>query len=328
MKLFFGVAAVLLGSLLSSWGFLVHRTTTQVAVYQLPAPIQPFFYRHMDYLVKNSVRPDQRRSTDKSEEPKHYINFEGYGEKAAWKMPYNWTRAEAVYSKDSLLKYGYVPYWIIEIKDRLTAAFRKRNRDSILFYAADLAHYIADIHVPLHTTSNYDGQLTNQKGLHSLWESMIPEIELENYRLHNGHKARYLSRPEREVWAAARTAHQLLGDLFAKEREISKQFTDSTKYRWQMRNGKESRSYTAAFARAYSKSLGNTINRQLLRSSNLIADFWFTCWVDAGRPDLGQLYRLTDQELQQLKTEQEAFRRDQLLKKNLLLARQKKDSDD
>jgi len=327
-KLLAGVIAIVIFSCLTSWGFLVHRTTTQVAVYQLPKTLQPFFFTNMDYLVKNSVRPDQRRNTDKTEDTKHFIDFEAFGDSAAWKMPSDWNKAIKLYTKDSLLKYGYVPYWIMAMKNRLTDAYKSGNKDSILFYAADIAHYIGDLHVPLHTTLNYDGQLTNQKGLHSLWESMVPEIELENYRLNNNHKARYLGKPEREVWDAARDAHLLLKDVFSKEIHASKSFTDSTKYRWQKRNGRDVRSYSTAFAKAYSKELGNSINKQLLRSSNLIADFWYTSWVDSGRPDLSRLYQWTDKEKEQLKAEQKSYKKNRLIKDKLLVAKQKKDSDD
>ena len=327
-KLLAGVIAIVIFSCLTSWGFLVHRTTTQVAVYQLPKTLQPFFFTNMDYLVKNSVRPDQRRNTDKTEDTKHFIDFEAFGDSAAWKMPSDWNKAIKLYTKDSLLKYGYVPYWIMVMKNRLTDAYKSGNKDSILFYAADIAHYIGDLHVPLHTTLNYDGQLTNQKGLHSLWESMVPEIELENYRLNNNHKARYLGKPEREVWDAARDAHLLLKDVFSKEIHASKSFTDSTKYRWQKRNGRDVRSYSTAFAKAYSKELGNSINKQLLRSSNLIADFWYTSWVDSGRPDLSRLYQWTDKEKEQLKAEQKSYKKNRLIKDKLLVAKQKKDSDD
>ena len=43
--------------------------------------------------------------------------------------------------------------------EKLTSAFKSKNKDSILFYAADLGHYVGDLHVPLHITNNYDGQL-------------------------------------------------------------------------------------------------------------------------------------------------------------------------
>ncbi len=312
--------------LLSSWGFLVHRTTAQVAVYQLPKKIQPFFHQNMDYLVKYSVRPDQRRNSDPAEATKHFIDFEAFGDSAAWKMPFEWNKAVVRYTKDSLTKYGYLPYWILVMKEKLTNAFELGNKDSILFYAADISHYIGDLHVPLHTSINYDGQLTNQKGLHSLWESTIPEIELSNYRLYSDHKAKYLANPEKEIWKAARQSHVLLKDVFGKEIEASKGFTDSTKYRWQKRNGRDVRSYSTAFAKAYSKELGNTINKQLLRSSNLIADIWYTCWVDAGRPDLNRLYKV-DRASETLKKETKAYKKNRLLKENLLISRQKKEAD-
>ena len=317
--------AVVAVAFFSSWGFLVHRTSTQLAVYQLPKSLQPFFHQNMDYLVKNSVRPDQRRNSDKTEAPKHYIDLEPFGDSAAWKMPMEWNAAVARYSKDSLEKYGYVPYVVMTMKDRLTAAFRNGNRDSILFYAADMAHYIEDANVPLHTSINHDGQLTGQKGLHSLWESFVPEIELTNYNLHSGHKAKYLPQPDVAIWTAVRRAHLLLPQLFAEEREASKGFVDSTKYRVQMRNGRESKSYTTAFAKAYSQRLGSTINNQLLNSASLLADFWYTSWVDAGKPDLNavlkQAYNKADKK--SWKREYKSYKRNKLLSDSLLISRQR-----
>ena len=178
----------------ASWGFLVHKTVHQLAVYELPESLTPFFYQNIDYLVNNAPRPDMRRSQDSTEATKHFIDLEIYEKEGAKKMPEDWQAAVKIYSKDSLLKYGYVPYHVVYMKDKLTAAFKSGNKDSILFYATDLGHYIGDANVPLHTTTNYDGQLTNQKGLHSLWESVIPELELENYQLYSSHKASYLKK--------------------------------------------------------------------------------------------------------------------------------------
>lgn len=308
---------------LSSWGFLVHRTIHQLAVYELPKPMQPFFYKNMNYLVENAGRPDQRRNTDSTEATKHFIDLEMFGDSAAWKMPFNWEDAVKIYSKDSLLKYGYVPYHIITMKNKLTDAFRSANKDSILFYATDLAHYIGDANVPLHTSVNYDGQLTNQVGLHSLWESMVPEIEIEQYNLYSDHKAEYINSPEQTIWNTIRHTYQLTADVFAKEIEVTKQFVDSTKFRTQIRRGKEVKSYTSAFAKAYSKALGNTINDQLLNSSKLIADFWYTAWVDAGKPDLSPLlvqpFEKKDKE--QLKLEVKAWKKNELMMKQWLISK-------
>lgn len=324
MKILFrSFLVITLVHLFSSWGFLVHRTTNQLAIYQLPKGMQSFFYQNKDYIVKFSVRPDQRRNEDSTEATKHFIDlemFEGPGKPA---MPKTWEPAVEKYSKDSLLKYGYVPYYIVAMKAKLTEAFKKKQKDSILFYATDLAHYIGDANVPLHTSVNYDGQLTNQKGLHSLWESVVPEIEIENYNLYSSHKAKYIKDPAAAAWAAVRRSFALLNDVFGQETELSKQFPDSLKYRVQIRRGKEYKSYTSTFAKAYNAKLAPTINDQLLHSADMIADFWYTCWVDAGCPSLDELQQpMNEQAKTAMEEEKNAYKENQLIKKNLLMAKQ------
>lgn len=307
----------------SSWGFLVHRTVNQLAVYELPAGMQSFFYRNMEYLVKNAPRADERRNQDSTEATKHFVDLEMFEQDDHNRMPLYYDEAVARYGRDSLLKYGYVPYYIMIMKDRLTNAFRQLNKDSILFYAADLGHYIGDANVPLHTTANYDGQLTDQKGIHSLWESMIPEIEIDNYRLKSRHKATYLDHPQEAVWKAIRRAAALVPDMLKLEKQVSKDFTDSTKYRVQVRRGKEVRSYTSGFAKAYAKALGGSINDQLKHSADLIADFWYTSWVDAGKPNLCSIVQpcFSEEEAKALKLENKSFRHNRLIEKKLLISR-------
>lgn len=320
LPVFFGLIVLVC----SSWGFLVHRTVNQLAVYQLKGDLQEFFFENRESLVYNAPRADTRRNTDSTEATKHFIDLEAFGDSAAWKMPYGWNDAVKLYNKDSLIKYGYVPYHIMYMKDKLTEAFRSKNKDSILFYAADIGHYIGDAHVPLHTTLNYDGQLTNQKGLHSLWESMIPELELNTYNFYTKRKVRYLKNPSETIWNVVRQSHSLVPDMLRKEIEVSKNFTDSTKYRIQVRRGKESRSYTTAFAKAYSASLKPTINQQLLASANVIADFWYTAWIDAGKPDMEDITKdFTKADKKELRYELSAYKKNKLISDSLLIARKR-----
>jgi len=307
----------------SSWGFLVHRTINQLAVYQLPRPMQTFFWKNRDYLVQQAPRPDIRRNSDPQEAPRHFIDLEAYGDSAAWKMPLHWDDAVRSYTVDTLKKYGYVPYEIQRISHLLTEAFRRSDRDSILFYAADLGHYIGDANVPLHSSINYDGQLTGQRGLHSLWESTVPELGMDTWRLRDQHKARYLDDPATAIWMAIRHGHDLVKDVLQQEREASKGLNDTVKYHRETRNGREYRTYTKTFATAYASRLGNTVNEQLLRSADLIADFWYTAWVDGGKPDLDVLLTLpSDKNDKQLrKTENKAWRRNKLIEKKMLISR-------
>ena len=158
--------------------------------------------------------------------------------------------------------------------------------------------------MPLHTTINYDGQLTGQNGLHNLWETMIPEIDIDHFDLSTRHQARYLQRPDRSVWNALRQSYSLVDDMLLQEKKTSISFTNATKYRIQSRRGKEVRTYTSEFAKAYHKALGETVNRQLLKSSKLVADFWYTCWIDAGQPDLNKMAGISETELLKLKEEE------------------------
>ncbi|MDE3252195.1 MAG: hypothetical protein KGO92_05265 [Bacteroidota bacterium] len=306
-----------------SWGFLVHRTVNQLAIYELPGEILPFFYQHKEYLVSNAPRPDLRRNEDSTEATRHFIDLEIFENASTPSMPLYWNDAVKKYTKDSLLKYGYVPYQVVFTLEKLTNAFKRQKIDSILYYAADLGHYIGDANVPLHTTVNYDGQLTDQKGLHSLWESMIPEIEIGNYQLSSEHKASYLKNPAEAIWAAVRRSASLVPEMLEKEKEVSKQFTDDQKYRIQIRRGKESKSFTSAFAKAYAASLHNSINAQLLHSADQIADFWYTAWVDAGKPDMKPYLKdWSAEQDQQLRKELEAFHSNKLLENRLLLSKQ------
>lgn len=301
---------------------MVHKTDHQLAVYELPDNMQRFFYKNMQYITDSSTRPDLRRSRDSTEAPKHFIDIEMYGESAEWKMPLTWKEAVAKYSKDTLHKYGYVPYHIIYMKNKLTNAFRSGNADSILFYATDLGHYIEDANVPLHTSVNYDGQLTSQRGVHALWESVVPEIEITGYDLYTNHKAAYLKNPALTVWTAIRTAHSQLPDVFKKEKEVSAHFVDSTKYKTVLKYGKTLKYYTDAFAKAYGHALHPTIYRQLINSANMVADFWYTAWVDAGSPNLDASLKssFTKEDEKELNKEMRSFEHNTLIKDSILRA--------
>jgi hypothetical protein len=312
---------VLIG--LSSWGFLVHRTVNQLAIYSLPAPLQTYFHNEMSYLVEHAPRPDIRRNTDKTEDTKHFIDLEMFGPNAANDMPLDWQTAVKKYTVDSLKKYGWGPYNAIMQFENLTNAFKSKNKDSILFYAADLGHYIGDLHVPLHTTTNYDGQLTGQKGLHGLWESYIPELGINEYDLYAKHKAVYLKNPAEALWKDIRKANALLPEMFAKETKLTAKFSPDTKYKTQMRYGKEAKVYSKEFAQAYAMELGPTINGQLIASANLLSDFWYTAWVNAGKPDLGTTRTISNQ----LEKELESYKSNKLIEKELLLSKKAKSQD-
>ena len=83
------------------------------------------------------------------------------------------------------------------------------------------------------------------------------------------------------------------------------------------------KSYSTAFAKAYSKALGNTVNQQLISSADLIADLWYTAWVDGGKPELTEFLKeaYTKEEKKAFCKEKKLFKKNSLLKEKKLLSR-------
>ena len=216
--------ALLIGSINSAcaWGFYGHRLLNRLAVYTLPPEMLPFFKANIDYLTNNATRPDSRRTVVPTEAPRHFLDVDAYGDSALTSHGRGLPRAYAdavalVGGEDSLLRHGIVPWQVARMKGQLTTAFKAQDTDNILRIAADMGHYVADACVPLHTTRNYNGQLTNQRGIHALWESRLPELNATGYDLLSG-QAPYLERPTEAAWAAVERAHAAVDSVFTIER--------------------------------------------------------------------------------------------------------------
>lgn len=320
------ILALLILLVCCSWGFLGHKTIHQITAYALPKKLSTFFMKNEDYMVYNSVRPDVRRNTDKTEAPKHFIDLDApiYGKDPLNAIPQDWDSAVKKYTVDTLKEYGTLPWVVVDMQEKLTNAFRSKMKDSILFYAADLGHYISDAHVPLHTSYNYDGQLTNQKGLHSLWETAVPEMNIESYNLHTKHKAKYIKDPLAEIWKKIAATNKLLDGVFKEEINASVGFTEERKFKRSERFGQMRKNYTGEFAKAYGERLGNTVNNQMILSSESVADFWYTAWVNAGKPDLSDLETVSKEDKVKFKTAIKAWKNNELIKQGLLQARKGK----
>lgn len=121
--------------------------------------------------------PDKRRYAVEGEAQRHYIDIDHYahgGTDPFETMPRKWNDAVAKFSEDTLQAYGIVPWHIEVMFGRLVSAFQRGDVDRILRNSSEIGHYVGDAHVPLHTTENYNGQLTNQHGIHAFWENRMP----------------------------------------------------------------------------------------------------------------------------------------------------------
>lgn len=272
----------------NGWGFFAHQKINRLAVFTLPPEMIGFYKKNIQYLTKKAVNPDMRRYIIKEEAPRHYIDVDIYGDSAVYKMPRYWKDAVAKYTEDTLMAYGIVPYHIYKMSHRLTRAFEKKNADAILRISSDIGHYIGDSNVPLHTTENYNGQLTNQYGIHGFWESRLPELFSEDYELLVG-TAKYLDNIQLRAWDAVIQAHEALDSVLLFEKELTDKFPKNNKFGFEERSTLTIRTYSYKFSKAYHKMLDGMVERRMKIAIKNIGDVWYTCWVNAGQPNLSDL---------------------------------------
>lgn len=282
------IGGLLLGlaCMLSAWGFLAHKTLQQVSIYYLPEELGAYFYQEQDYLVKQSIRPDVRRNEDKSEDPKHYLDMDAplFGKNYLTSIPHDFQAAVTKYGLDSLKEQGLVPWEATAVYKKLVRAFKEAKKDSVLFYAADLGHYVSDAHVPLHTTINHDGQLTGQKGMHVLWETLVVENDLNSYHLFSDQQAQYIKNPQDLMFTILKESHAMLPEMFQVEREVTAQVGLDKKHIDVQRNGRTLKYYSKEFIQAFSARLGKSIEQRMMLASYRVACFWYSAYVDAGKP--------------------------------------------
>jgi hypothetical protein len=129
-------------------------------------------------LSEHAVDADKRRYAAKNEAPCHYIDIDHHGESmdAFKQVPRSWKEAVQKYTEDTLQAYGIVPWHIDVMIFRLTKSFSEGNLDRIPSNSTEIGHYITDAHVPKYTTENYNGAMTNQRGIHGFWESRLLDL--------------------------------------------------------------------------------------------------------------------------------------------------------
>ncbi|HEY4193987.1 MAG TPA: zinc dependent phospholipase C family protein [Mucilaginibacter sp.] len=301
----------------SSWGFFAHKRINHMAVFTLPKAMAGFYQANIDFITEHAVDPDKKRYVDSLEGPRHFFDADHYGKRPFMKIPVKWKEAAKKYSKDTLNKYGTVPWEIQYQYYRLVDAFKRRDTIDILKTSANLGHYVADAHVPLHLTQNYDGQLTHQQGIHALWESRLPELFSARYNYYVG-KARYIENPLNEAFKICRASFKCVDSTLRLQRMVDRSFSADKKYEIIKRNNKKVKDYSEAYAKAYNSALKGMVERRMRSAILEVGSFWYSAWVDAGQPDLNKLIekRLSIAEKRKIQHEAALYRTGKILTLN------------
>jgi hypothetical protein len=163
------------------WGWEAHRYINEHAVDYLP-PEMSFFQDHLGYIREHSADPD----TDPLPGYYHYIDIDYYPEFFAGTLPHDLDNLIALYNISIVNNNGIVPWIVEEWTDSLSALMAAGQWNDVWQVAAELGHYVADSHQPLHLTMNYNGQLTGNYGIHSRYETTMVNQYLSQIPLPTG----------------------------------------------------------------------------------------------------------------------------------------------
>lgn len=253
--------------ILGSWGGLGHRTISYKSTESFPTSMNAFKVWN-DSLSMHASDADTRKSNDSNEGPKHYLDIENYSEFS--------TKGRIFSTTDSIVnKYGYskyisngtLPWATQDTYNLLVNDFRNLNWHQAMLDASDLGHYVADGHMPLHISANYDGQKTGNSGIHSRYESDMVYADISQISLYSGSPVSYVSNLNNYIFSYIYTNHRYVDSVL-----IADNYAHGIDSYYGV-------NYTSAL---WSKTKFTTT--LFKNASHSLAELIYSAWVDAGSP--------------------------------------------
>ncbi|MEX2115626.1 MAG: S1/P1 Nuclease [Bacteroidota bacterium] len=274
------VFLLLLPNSVNSWGHRSHEEIHRRAIKAMPENARPFFEHHAQELIERSGEADKRRFADKSEGYTHYVNLERHGKYPFAGLRHPYDEVVRKLGKASVDTNGTLPWRIAEFARALTEAFMRNDTSEIIFYAANLGHYVADAHVPLHTTENYDGQLTGQHGLHARWESRLPEKFMQSYDLEI-RPARLIADPLNRAFEIVLISYQKVDSVLSADRGALESLPKNERFIERKSKGRIVYEYRKEYYDRFHGLLKGMVERRMEDAIEEVASYWYTAWDKA-----------------------------------------------
>jgi hypothetical protein len=269
-KIFVFTALLSSLTILTSWGDLGHTKISRQAASSFKGKMK-MFSNFADFIVEHSSDADYRKSSDKNEGPKHYIDIDNYEEfVATGKISQSLEENIILHGEEFVKKNGYLPWATKTAYDSLVCCLRRYDFEKAKIFASDLGHYVADGHMPLHISKNYDGQLTDNKGIHSRYETEMVNkyIDEIDYKIK---KVKFIDDVENFIFDYLYENYTYI-DLIIEADNYAKSLANST-------IGEE---YLAAL---WLKT-GQITTELFKNASQNLANLYFTAWMEAGKPKI------------------------------------------
>ncbi len=278
------VAALLLLWPISTraWGLDVHRMITKRAIDGLPAGLRPFFAARAEFISEHSIDPDMWRLLGLKgelgdEDPNHFLDIDGLDDPRPFtNVPRDWDAYVAKYGAERANRVGRVPWRTEEVYAKLVDRFRDAAKnpngygaENAAYLSAVIAHYIEDAHQPFHSVTSYDGQATNQRGIHARYENDLVLRNLATLKL-----APVVIRPVPSV-------KDFIFEALISGEALVRSILDADRKAIQ---GREF--YDGVYFATFFKGTRSVLERRLSEAASGVASVIAAAWTEAGKPAL------------------------------------------
>lgn len=255
------------------WGRRGHELVNERAIENLPEPLRAFFRSHAEYLVGRASDPDLLSQDDPAEKPHHYTDGDAYDRNPFPLIEEHFVREHRGPTAGEK-RNGDVLWQIETYTLRLSKDFEFKRWNDADHDAVFVAHYAADLTQPLHTVSNYDGQLTRQAGIHARFETELVNAMIGNLKL-TPRPAEDVPNLRARIFAEYLASYLRSADVFDADRRAV-----------------AGRSYLdPGYFPAFLMGAGPIAEERLSAAISLVSSLWYTAWVRAGRPRLPEVAR-------------------------------------
>jgi hypothetical protein len=259
-----------------AWGAGGHRLILERAIDLLPPELRSAFDADRTTLLAHASDPDLWRAAGFEEEaPRHFLDIDAYGPPPFSALPREFGAAVEKYGPETVTKNGLLPWRAAEMRGRLVRAFeahasgQRYGLGNAVYLTAVLAHYVADAHQPFHAVLNYDGQLTNQYGIHARFEDDLPTRFAARLTYSPAAPKPILDTRD-SVFDALASGATLVEGLLAADRRAAEGRAE----------------YDDGYYEAFFAAAQPVLERRTSEAITAVAGVILGAWEQAGRPDL------------------------------------------
>jgi hypothetical protein len=162
---------------------------------------------------------------------------------------------------------------------------KRLDERRICYVASDLAHYIGDAHVPLHTIVDYDGVARGQRGVHERWESSMTERFGHSYTFPTVGAA-YIDDPLASAFQIILESYTFADSIFEADLLAQRAHPDARRIERISSRGDTTYTYDDAYYASLAMYERGLAERRMQRAAIAIASYWYTAWVNSDKPDL------------------------------------------